>query len=373
MISDSFALMSLFLNPFDGTLCEPFYRIWLLILITWISVIIELFILYRILLYRNLIVRTIADTTLLPDSTKRKLNKKVYDNFENELNSAEIEVSNNQYRYIPPEIVGVIMSMLPKYHDLYRCTYWMARAETEIPKLYNKLMIVDSLKFIYPIIRVICNLICFIIILVKYSHWHKEHSSNSNWEKYMSFVIALLYVPVLKLRAPMKIMCIPFGKLGDWSQTIVFSASIVDATYIGLFITVSIPIFLAGIFIFIPSVLLMFVFGMILTGAIGLILNCLKGYGMIYNGSDIWKYIVGLYDDDSGNTGFLVTVTFLLHWWFVTVTVSTIVFYMGRGWIKSYEFGFYADYCNTNEYFNFSKWNMYSWDVRFLVACWIIF
>eukprot|EP01083_Nonionella_stella_P309027 1092792_1 len=115
------AVLYIFPNPFAGIICEPFYHLWILIIIVNM---LNLFVWKRIAHYRQSLIRATGDVLFLPNSSKKKLNKKVYDEFEAELRLTSFEVATRQYMFFPEVIINEIMSMLPPYTDP-SVNYWL--------------------------------------------------------------------------------------------------------------------------------------------------------------------------------------------------------------------------------------------------------
>ena len=72
-------------------------------------------------------------------------------------------------------------------------------------------------------------------------------------------------------------------------------------------------------------------------------------------------------------SGIGISLTFCTIWAFTTIIVSTMEFYDEFDWTKSWRTGFLGHYCNKEDYFAFSKWNEYNWDIQFLVVSWFVF
>ena len=351
-------------NPFEGILCEPVHRLWFVIMVLGT---IDTLISYRVAKYRHLLLSTVADSTLLSKSAKRNINKKVYNQFRSELRATSIQISDREYVFLPQEIIGEIMSMLPVYTDLRYVNYWLDYAEYEIPHLYQKMHIIDILQLIYPITRFITNLTCFVIILFQYSNWYEMNAEQSNWRKYSAFIISLFYLPLFNTKSIMKIpllfLDIPIY-VSDYDEVFHKNILFADAGYIGFWFMASIPIFLSGTFIFIPSTLLVILITFILIVAANRIWRRVPNMYYVYSFRDYLEL---------HPIACSVSILLMTMWWTMTVTISSMALYGGESWPNSYRFGFFGEYCNETDYFQLGKWDSYSWDIQFLIFSWILF
>ena len=48
-------------------------------------------------------------------------------------------------------------------------------------------------------------------------------------------------------------------------------------------------------------------------------------------------------------------------------------FFADKKWNESYRFGFYGEYCQQSDYFEWTKFNQYPWDIQLLIVSWFMF
>ena len=132
-----------------------------------------------------------------------------------------------------------------------------------------------------------------------------------------------------------------------------------DLLFVLWIIILTFPIAFTGIFIFIPTSIILccsvFMMGCVLHVFI-------EKYG---NG---WP-------DNGESLGPAMSAPFLIIWAFTTIIFSSMEFY-GEGkydWINSWETGILGTYCNEDDYFLFSKFHQYNWDMQLLIVSWFIF
>ena len=330
-------------NPFTGILCVPYWYIWLLIVFSWFLTAVEVLFLYLVQRYRDTLYKQLADL-------ENRANNEIHDYFEEEL--GDIVIDNQR---LPDDVIELIMSMLEK-----NSPHWMKYVEDYVHSIYRKTWFISFFQFIYPLIRFIINFINFIIIILRYIDWYQNNIKNtSHWNKYFAFIITFLYLPNHKGRGIMKMFHNKLGIIIEerTSQVSVWSNTIIDAAFIIFFIIISFPVFVGGIFIYITTTLLFVVLGLILW-AITWYLFQRRSYRLTECGKE-W--------------GYTISTTFLSMWFLVNIIMSTMEFYNGSNWINAYKVGFFGEYCDQNDYFQFGKWNDYPSDIQFLVISWILF
>ena len=341
------------INPYKELLCLPFYYLWIPTFVSWVLAIIKLlyiyFVVYLIkkLNYKKDNLETTITTQFLLDSRKE----------------LEIFVNKEDIQF-PSEIISIIMEMLPDKYDNWKefCDY------NSIDKLIQRQKSVLRYSlYIYPILRIIANFINFILIMYQYGRWYHEHSNISNWDKYCAFVIALLYSPAHSGRGVSTLVTLNFGfgymdsdyehieGVGEPLIGIDFSEFFL---YVSLILIVSFPIWIGGVFIFIPTTVFFIV--------VGVIFSVIYHYAMKWI---VWK------DEYEFNWTLLARISILtiMMWFLVVILVSAMEFYDGQNWVDSCSIGFLGQYCDNDDFIDFSDWNEYTKDLQFLIVSWFLF
>ena len=335
-------------NPFKGILCMPFYYLFIPVIVSWILTFVEVLHLYLIVHLRKKLshkkdnLETTVTKKFLLES-RRELETFIWDDI-----------------HLPPGIISIIMEMLPDKYENWKdfCDFDAISNSIEKQKIALKLSL-----YIYPAIRVIANLINFVLIMYQYGIWHRDHPQISNWDKYCAFVIALLYLPTHAGHG--------------FSTTVMFANIYVDDTeiesvteyliaigfleffiYISLILIISLPIWIAGFNVFMPNVVFFIV--------ICIIVSALYHFVM--------KYLVQK-DDYEFNWLLLARVSSLtvIMWFLVVTLVSAMEFFDGLDWVHSYGVGFLGEYCDAEDHVHFNKWNEYTMDIQFLIISWFLF
>ena len=343
------------INPFGGILCVPYYYMWILIAISWIIIWIKLVWLCWIDKYQD------RNTFL---SQKTKICNKL--RISTKLQLTKLTTVDNES--LPSEIITIIMDMLPTIHD-----NWYEHAPWEKRKLNVKWHLPVIALYIYPIARFVANLGNFITIMVQYGKWYHSHSNVSNWDKYCAFIITCLYMPNFLGRGSnslwMQVVAdaIEFSHaLSNYIRTISWVNVLVEIMVVAAFVIVSFPIFITGIFVYLPTTIL----GLIIGFAIWFI--CFR-IGAYFH--DKWHgppdYIY--YHDIGIMSGVLMSTSFGALWFFIVIIVPSMELYAGGNWVEAYRIGFFAEYCNKDDYFAFNKWSEYEWNIQLLIVSWFIF
>ena len=325
-------------NPFDGILCMPYYLIWITIIIAWFLGALQFFYLKQIPTIRS---KIIQKEQAARDEIKHKLIKQYFENI-------EIALQEEYYTNIklPPDITKIVMSMMGKDLVLYN---------SEINKPLSKYHFSEmkfALKysiFIYPLIRIICNMINFVFIMKRYSEWHKQHKSMSGWDKYNAFIMCLFYLPLWKGSGLCNIMGSDNDYIGNEvpvSDYLYNIGSLETVIFIFLFCAISFPVIIGGLFIYIPNSLLT-MFTVIL---LWFRLSYIK---------DSWRLVM--------------IVTFLLNFFCTVIVVATMEVYAGNKWVDGYEIAVLGNYCKHEDYVDFGEWEKYPNDIQFLIVSWLLF
>eukprot|EP01084_Bolivina_argentea_P153962 268419_1 len=344
------------MNPFSGILCVPFYYIWLLIIASWILAFIEVIWIVSTNKWKDNICKE-------REFLEIKINTEIRAQFKIQLNTILINCEK-----LPNEIISLIMDMLPEINETWK-SY-----KSSYEKVINlKIKLLSWTAFIYPCIRAIVTFIVFMIIMIHYAYWHTANPQLSNWDKYNALIISLFYMPNFKGRGTHSMLSIPHFQLfrnnKDSTQTIddvgdrVALFGVIMDTLFGIFFTIisfesgySFPLFISGIFIYIPTTILGLIVGFVLFGAIFV---C----GM--------QFMVN--EDLTIISAILFTTSLGGMWFFIVIIICTMELYSGNTWSKAYRIGFLAEYCNESDYFQLNKWNEYPMHIQFLIFSWFVF
>ena len=346
------------INPFGGILCVPYWNIWIIIIISWIIILIRISCIKWIHKYQLNTLKTDLKTVI-----SHRLRQETRSHLQG------IQIENEP---LPSEIITVIMDMLPIIDES-----WEIYAEAEKYKNERKRRILKNTLYIYPIIRFLANFLNFIIIMVQYGKWHSSNSETSTWDKYCAFILAWFYMPNWKGTdsnslwiwqwADMNDMESSNKKLYELLENFVSIQIPIIMLFAVWFSLLSLPIFVAGIFVYIPSTILIGIIGMVIFVVIYLMLQKL-----ILSRGD------SKYSDFAIMTGILSYTSFCGMWFFILIVVCTMEYfsdalYSGENWVRAYGIGFLGEYCDESDYFEFGKWNEYEWHIRFLIVSWFIF
>ena len=172
------------INPFTGILCIRYHHIAILILISWITIWIEFS-------WRKYI-NKYCDGPL--QNARNNLVTKINHIIKNKLKSEfnKLTINNSQ---IPSDITSIIISMLPEIHE-----NWKKQGKQYQSYIYLKLIICRCSPFVFPILKLIVNVLCTAVIVHHYAIWFGDNDRLSNWDKYCALIISLCYMPNFKGR-----------------------------------------------------------------------------------------------------------------------------------------------------------------------------
>merc|ERR1712228_727651 len=237
---------------------------------------------------------------------------------------------------------------------------WKQHRSSYQKKINAKSNLILSAKYIYPFIRFFANCINLVSIITRYTHWYEANENNTHWNKYCAFIIALLYMPIFKGRATMRWFGFPIWHPGppslnandatdSWTSWIlsIFCTMFIEWAFVIIFMIVSAPIFISGIFIYLTTTLLFMIW-----------MTC----------SFVLVFVVFMNksEDIGGYSGMVISSTIGMLFVLNVITICTMEFYGGNKWTESYRIGIRGEYCDESDYFSFDKWNEYEWDIRFL-------
>ena len=346
-------------NPLKGTLCVPYYYLWLTIIFSWSLTLIEYAYMQAMQFWQGHIMNKPRDFEI-------RINQKMLAIMESELRKIEIN-----YNALPNEIILTIMSMLPKrdkaYVDLSNHKYKRIQYKSALPPLT---------AYLYPLARFVCNFINFVMLLIRYSKWYDDNDDLSNWRKYCALIIIMFYMPICKGRGVMRLIQLPWG-YGEvlpvnheeiiWWQPLYWFEMVSDVLFAFWLIILTFPIAFSGAFIFIPTTIIL-----------GCSL-CVLGVALWGISYLILKHIFNLNNRDTDYQAAMVatswTLTFWTIWAFTTIIFSTMEFYGNKeyDWIESWKTGFSGTYCDEDDYLIFYRFNQYDWDIQLLVVSWFMF
>ena len=278
------------------------------------------------------------------------INKKLRDNTARTLNE-----------HLPKDITGIILSMV--HIDLSNIAMQNHQKIWRNITTYFLLLI----YYVYPLTRVIANFICVAVVIARYTKWYGENSEISCWSKCCAFIWIWFYLPNFKIRGLIRGLLL--GIYNDFGQTPMIKNTflveiVIDIAFIVWIIVISFPVLLFGMIIFIPTAIIMVTCEMaILFIVFSLTRSSLDnvGKGPIQHG------ICG------GVSSLIMGFGFGGYWFMMAIILSAMEFFDDTKWAKAIRIGFVGDYCDQNDYFSFSKWDQYDWDVRFLIVSWLLF
>eukprot|EP01084_Bolivina_argentea_P124602 220798_1 len=332
------------INPFTGIICMPYYYLWILIMFSWLLVLIEWVFVYLMEIWQQYLSKQ-------TNNLENKINEQIHTRFQIELENTTIDGI-----ILPNEIISLIMSMLPQKHD-HAKTYLQNAAKT----LQQKEKIIQSFQCVYPMVRFFCNFANLIIVFVYYGQWYGENENISNWRKYCAFILIFFYMPNCKGRAFMTMFYFEWMEFDKFGYGVLNYISLCLEWGFGLLLFfISFPVIMSGLFVYIPTTIIIGICAVIIFGAVFLIVSFLLR--PICLGEEI-PFL----------TGFAISSTFCTMWFFITVIVSTMEFFDHGNWVKSWEIGFLGEYCHQDDYFSLSKWSEYPMDIKFLIVSWVIF
>ena len=138
-------------NPLKGTLCVPYYYLWLMVILSWFLTVLEYVYMQAMQFWQE-------DIISKPRDFEIRINQKMLSIMESEMK--KIQINNIA---LPNEIILTIMSMLPKrdiaYVHLSNHNYKHIQYQSALPPLTT---------YIYPLTRFICNFINFVMLLIRY-------------------------------------------------------------------------------------------------------------------------------------------------------------------------------------------------------------
>eukprot|EP01084_Bolivina_argentea_P255372 429504_1 len=338
------------LNPFTNIICAPFYQIWVIVLVSWILSTIEM-------LFMHLIHKRDQKmwNHIRLDTIENKVENLHRDAIELELE--QILIDNEP---LPDDIIYLILDMLPNKTN----RWWSLRpGKRTINSIYWKSKIVEYTQCIYPCIRILANIINSVILIIHYIHWYMNNNTLSHWDKYCGLIITFFYLPNWKAKSTFNAFWVMEGHncQGTWfgdtiTENIASMDLYIEITFILWFLIISIPIFISGMFIFIPTIIIGLLWGLLAFIIISkLLLRCFDN------------------DNITDTAGIIVSISIALMWLFVVTIMSTIEFFKTKDWIGAYRIGFLGEYCNESDYFQFDKWNKYPMDIQFVIISWFLF
>ena len=142
-----------------------------------------------------------------------------------------------------------------------------------------------------------------------------------------------------------------------------------DCCWLLWIIIVSFPILISGAFVYITTGLLSF--GII--GIVYLISWCFFEYLKYWIRSNNKTISRDAMDVQEIVTPLTIGWTLVIYFTWITQIVSVMELIDGKSWTDAYRFGFYGEYCQKINYFQWSKFNDYPWDIRLVVVSWFIF
>ena len=343
------------INPFTRTLCVPFYYLWPLVILS------ELTIITRILYakYTNKYHKYLEEQKSNLDVT---ISTKLHTNYKSQLQQIQI-----QNKPLPNEIINIIMSMIPEIVE-----NWEQHAKFHKRKLLIKWRISIIILYIYPTIKFFANFINFITIMIQYGKWHNSHENLSNWDKYCAFILVWFYMPTWKGRGLNSVLVGVWIEEHDFSEDNKALYTHVSAPAIGniavnvlfgvVFGIMSFPIWISGIFVYIPTLILFAIISVLVWFVINV------GLRRLCN-----KRRDGPLDDMFEFNSIFLNVALWTMVLFTLIIVCAMEFYSGQKWVDAYRIGFFGEYCERSDYFEFGNWDEYDWKIQFLIISWFIF
>ena len=324
----------------------PFYYVWIAVIASWVLTVIEVLYLYLVLYIRNKLDHKKENLEVI-------LTEKLRLNSRSQLENVMID----QLRF-PQEIISIIMEMLPEKDENWKN---MSNYDAIVRTIDFQRKAFKNTMYIYPTIRIISDFVNFILIMMQYGKWYNNNSHISDWDKYCGFIIALLYLSPHAARGFTTVFEANFDfhdyQMDDSHERIIWIGFGEFIGYIALVSIISFPIWIGGIFVYITTTLLAGVVGFLIAGIFYILQKWL------------FKLKVGLDWILSATIAF----SFLVMWFIVVILVCAMELYAGQSWIDAYKIGFLGQYCEEEDYFQFSKWNQYQWDIKYLIISWFLF
>ena len=344
-------------NPLKGVLCVPYHYLWLTVILAWFLTLLEAVWMWATYQWSNHHIQDRAKTIY------SRVNQNMVNIMQAELTSVKITYNDSsEPDSIPNEIIAVIMSFLPEVDDAYQPICRLKRQQVET----NAIMAIST-TYIYPVVRSICNIINLVNLLIRYVEWYNVNYSTST--RYCALIMIMFYVPIFNGRGFMRLIQYifrysiktnRFKKFKYWEHPFL-CALWMDILYLIFVSIVAFPILCTDTIIFIPSICVACLGGVVMTFIVSLTDCCFRDTP---DGRD-----------DAMTFSLALAIPFCISWGVAMMMFSTMEFYGYKGydWIHAWETGFLGTYCDPNDYFAFSKFSQYDWDIRVLIISWFIF
>eukprot|EP01083_Nonionella_stella_P237420 832923_1 len=330
-------------NPFADILCVPVHYIWIVIILCWIMVAVEIIYLYML--------RNMRDSILnQKNNLKDSIHATLLSNTRRELKRFALD-----HITLPDEIISIIMNMLPtRYENWETNTFYTQQANA----MDLKRDLLQYSVYIYPFFRMLSNFANAAIIFNRYAHWYRDHEQMSHWDKYCAFIIAWFYFPCWKGRGSNTLIGgdIDFKDqhFDKSHENILWLGVYEQSGFIILFCIISLPVLMSGMFIYVTTTLLAaVVFGLIWASVNYTLKRCLC----------IQEEVLGV----------PLAASLVSMWCCAMIIVCTMELYSGHSWVNAYKIGFNGEYCKETAYLRLGEWNTYTLDVQFLIVSWFIF
>ena len=245
-------------NPFQGILCNPYYHVLVLILFSWFSWFIEsLFSRFIGTYYYYIRNNTPCEPTIRLTS--------------DEFTERALQVLLHHF---PDDVAFIILSFIEFDED----EFYEALCKEKENKLNRKLNLFSCLHYVYPTARILANIICFIIVMLRYSKWYHNAAESSNWTKYCGLIWTFFYLPIFKAKGLLRaletyLLGILYLLIFYDLRRLKLAEIIIDAVYIIFVTLISFPLFISGLIIFIPTVIIIVLFECLLLCLFGMVNN----------------------------------------------------------------------------------------------------
>ena len=344
-------------NPFNGILCVPYYHLFIPIIVSWISIWLQR-------KFMNLLDKYIDGSLILNYAkVKNDIILQIKQDYVTNLSQLDLDSIYGDSIQIPAEIISNIISFIPIDDNNEPILSYMEQYRNEIR---SKRQIALNILYIYPTIRFMANGVCFIIIMYQYALWYNQYSHYSNWRKYCAFVIAWLYMPNFNGKGiiPIAIRKLKHNftdyiKDPHTNTVTAFYVSIqvtqfqvaVEYLLLIIFCVISLPVSFVGIFLFITTTILAFLF-----------------FGIFYLCTQYCLKSLSV------GRGYYMAGFALIKLWYVWMTIiCTMEFYSRTTWFEAYFIAWNGRYCDEDDYLSVRNWNQYEWHIQFLIICWFLF
>eukprot|EP01084_Bolivina_argentea_P083490 151151_1 len=365
-----------FHNPFENVICATYWQIYIPMFCTW-------FIFSFPWIFKSIFkqcennkiqIKTLNETNTHEEdeymcselrlSVKESIRVIVMNKFLNHLNyitSVHDCMQPNQDTY--GKISVVIMSFIPDTVNTVTTNIMRETIhnqtnnyEIDVNKVNKRDIILIHCTRTYFIMRFIFNIVCWVIIMIRYVEWYNksENINLNNWHKYTAFCVGIiLYHPSMKLNGFIA-YSLNQNMDNNYLKCITW---ISDGIYLLIFCIISFPLIFTAIPVFLPT----------LITYISVTLICMTGFMMMSEKDGSYTYLFKYIYRQKAHFIFCSQIFVMLQLWIICI----VPFCNEQKWFESYFFGFYGRYCPMKDRLSIN--NAYDTDIQVLIVSWFIF